>query len=255
MSVGTGELVFERLSEIDIGPQGKSFTLIIEGARPFVEEQLTFYAIGAARCNYRNNGATGQIVVTYAGEQVSQQEVPKDVISLKTSEVQQALYLNPRYTGLHPAVIKEVRQTVQDGTDYSDATGKITAATLVDGRGGQALALELYDFIVGGNDSYQLCVRTISRTRTVSQRFNRKVAQDDVESLFTPQQLADYLGSAIPFTVPTLTLTNEETAKGLVVSWRKFQCDCDDTAGGQAQLVESWQLAKWVGLHYRSKAA
>lgn len=253
--VVSGQLApIEKLESVEIDSNGRAYTIKVEGAKPFVKAMIDTYAsIPGAKVTYTADGAVGRIVARFTGPGAGITEVPLDRIALKTSEMEQPLYLNKRYVGLHPAVVKQIRQTVADGTNYSDATGEITQAAITYWSS-QGLALELYDWIVGGTDSFKVCVRTITRTRTVSPAFNRKIAQDDMEKLFTPQQLAEYLGSAIPFTVPTLTLNAEEIAKGLVVAWRKFMCDCDDTATGQGEMVEAWQLAKWAP-HYDVKGA
>lgn len=252
MSVASGILTpFAKLIEVDVTPAGRSYTVQVDGIRPRVAELLAFYSIGARSASYRSYGAMGQIVAVYTGPEPGVTEIPIDKISLKTSQITQELYANARYSLLPPAVMKQIRQTVQDGTDYSDATGKITAACVTAGIS-NGLALELYDWIVGGTDTFRVCARTITRTRTVSPRFDRTVSQADVEKLFTPAQLAGYLGTAIPFTVPDLGLTAAEANKGLVVAWQKTMCDCDDTAGGQSTLTEAWELAKWVSLHYQA---
>jgi hypothetical protein len=253
MIVVTGNPVpIEKLEEVDIGPSGMSYTIGIEGVKLFVEEMLGFYAMHATDIAYRANGATAKITARYAGPAPGVTEVPLDTISLKTSEIQQALYKNARYASLHPGTIDVIRRAVLSDEEYSDKLDKIYASANAHGTSGP-LAQELFDWLLAGTDSYQVCVRTITRTRTVSQRFDRKVAQADMDKLFTPEQLATYLGSGIPFTVPTLTLNAAEIALGLIVAWRKFMCDCDDTAGGQGQLVEAWQLAKWSP-HYDLKA-
>ena len=245
----------EKIEAIDIEPNFRSYTLGIEGAKPFVLEMVNFYAaIGVTSLSYRANGAIAKITCRVAGgSPLGGAEVPIDKISLKTSELSQSLWLNAKYASLHPAVVKMIRQRIADGEEYASAVANLTDDANHYGSS-QGLTLELYDWLLRGHDSFVSFQQTITRTRTVSPRFDRKLAESEVGYLFTPDQLVKYLGgNTIPFTVPTQTLTADEQTMGLIVAWQKFMCDCDDTAGGQSTLVEAWRLAKWSP-HYPVKA-
>lgn len=256
--VVTGQLTpIEKIKRIRVTPSGQSTDVEVEGVRPYVLEMIQYYATipGLKDLQYEADGASAKIEATYAGPPAGVTEVPLDRISLRSVPQQLSLYLNDRYVWIPARVMKEIRQTLADGTNYSEATGRITEACLFEGGLSNQIPLELYDSILIGNDSFEFVSRNITRTRTVSPRFNTNVAQADVGSLFTGDQLVTALsGSTLPFEVPALTLTAEDTTMGRIVAWRKTQCDVDDTAGGQRQLTESWQLAKWMPGVYPVKA-
>lgn len=251
-----------KLLEYNSDANGQTYSLGASGAAAFVEPLLAGFILKASSVNYRLDGALAHITARYAGPRPGTTEVPKNSLSLKTTEQTLLLYANKRYAGLPQSVVKAVRAAVDDTSmTHADGRAAINAAVLLTTSDPTAaaamtlLAIELFDWILNGSDSFQTTLRTITRTQYVSQNYSVALSQADMELIFSVIQLATVLGTALPFAVPAITLTADEIAKGYIVGWRKTQCDVEDTANYQRTLVESWTLAKWSGNHYDIKAS
>lgn len=200
------------------------------------------------------DGPTGTLVANYSRPAPGQVEIPQDTMELDCEELTQSIFVNAYFVGLHHDTIKEIRKQYEQHPDSNpnDTDGSYGAALTeinkVAGKYGPTEVVkadDAFQFLTLQNDSFYNYAFTLNWTRTVSRFYPTNIDLADMNAIFGTAKLVARTGNPKLFDVPPLTLTADDSAKGLVAGWRKRACKVSYLANGKMQLVQSWMLAKW----------
>jgi hypothetical protein len=236
------------------------------GAASQIAVLVPVAAINAESIQFRNEAPKAILTARYARHPITGAESVQNHIEIKSEIETASLFVVPAYAGI-PKSVKQIIQKVFDEQlpvrDFTDSTanppvttpGVVSVITQackqapdVNDPGtpcDPALSLELYSLMVGGTLHFEVYSTSLTFTRIVSRYFSTKLSRDDIGQLFSTAQVAAYIGDPILFDVPSLTITDAETALGFVPSWRKRLADINAIAGGSRTMVENWSLNKW----------
>lgn len=186
-------------------------------------------------------------------------EVARETQEIDTEPVQQSILLSPAFQALDAREQLLLRKVFENQETYEDAL-LVFGAPAVAGvtQGGinpvrYALAVEAYNLMIMGAESFDNYAFALKRTRSVSRRYPGELDLTSINTLWTTAQLVAYTGNPTLFEVPSLTLTADETVKNLFAGWRMKGCRVADVSDGSRQMVEEWQLAKWSRRLYALK--
>lgn len=190
---------------------GQSWTFVYSGpeSAALAQAGLLIGEADSINFNKRGNGPRFQVVARYGrdpttGSGDSSNDVNTD--ELVSSEIRQSVLLSPVLRGLIPAsvisvVVGQVTKVASGETTYSTATGVITAACLAAAIG-NGNALELFDDLIQGRDSYSVSDYTYRRTYTVSRASQTRAAFADVNLILTTSQVRSSEGTPNAFPLP-----------------------------------------------------
>jgi hypothetical protein len=248
----------QRLSYSVSRVNGRSYTRTWVGhpssidAIALVEEPL------AEEINVKTDGAVSTLTARYARPQNGKAEVPLETQELDTEAVQQPIFLNDTFASLTQDVVAEIRKqyetkpTVADKTKNTytaalDAIAKVTKAYEVGTSTAVFdLANKAFDLLQEGTENFENFSWILTRTRTVSRQYKTtKIEIQDINKIFTTEELAAMVNNLLLFDVPSLVLTADDTRRRRFAGWRKKLAKVTDVANGQRQMIETWQLAKW----------
>lgn len=176
-------------------------------------------------------------------------EVPTETHELDTAAVQQSIFMNENFQVLTAEEQLLVRKVFENQETRPDAITVLTAGV---NPARLTLATNAYDLLVMGAESFENYGYVFTRTRKCSRRYSGKLETGNINKLWTTTQVADYTGTVLLFDVPSISVSSEETAKGLLARWRMSVCRVTDVSDGSRNMVEQWQLAKWSSYLYAS---
>lgn len=203
------------------------------------------------------DGDMAVLTARYAGNPDDPTQVVPEVHDIENELVVQSIFAAPYFLPLPAAVQQAIKKEIDDPTagktglvpDYDASVDAIkTACAKVNAPQLTAKALEAFDLMLSGMDSFEISTWKFTRTRQYSARYPEKVALKGIDKTWSPAQLVAYAGNPYLFNYPTAPVTSDDIAKKLLAGWRMRLQRIRMTANGTYEVVEEWLLGK----HYRN---
>lgn len=245
----------EYRARIDV-VSGVAFQRVWRGRADILEQAFVGLSAGGKRAEYVRTGNDASVTVDYASNPAGSVEVPVVSITMRGEEITQSIFKHVVYSQLHPATIKVIKDEATGTKDYIDAINAINLEADKHDND-EAAAEQAFNLLLAGTEHYISTESyVVTRQATVSRNFVVGDLFSADGKIISTNTLASYIGSALPFNAPLpFIMPQFNLAVGadilqLVYGWRKRPTEYDITSNGNAQIIESWQSARWTNLLY-----
>jgi|GEM_PF-5508568 len=247
-----GEGICEQIPKVKYDRvTGLQFERKWEGRADLVRDNFFALIQGSQQADFSADGCKATVNTRYGNAAFDgSQEVDTVSFSLRCEEFQQSIFKHPRFSGIPIDLVKLIQTEHAGSTSYSASVKAIKALTAALDQPDEP-SLEAFALLIGADENYlvaQTYVVTMTRTSSFGFLLGLVFANDG--KLFTTSQLANYLGSTLPWAIPAFNNFSTSEALRYVYGWRKRGSEVTILPNNNKQLQEQWQSARWSLLLY-----
>jgi hypothetical protein len=202
-----------------------------------------------------NDGLLGVLSATFTGPPNGTTEIPLETLDLDFQEINGSIFKAPYFVPISGNRIKAIERCVSVARDPNKKTTDVTAktddegVTVNGGPGGDPTELEAFNLKLLGVDEYQWENPILTYTRTVSPNFPTPLVIQDVGSIWTSAEVANYLAAkAVLFSIPAVS-NNIGAPANFTLGWKK-SAKFQFISNGNCQLIEKFVYGAWADRLY-----
>ncbi|MEW6156161.1 MAG: hypothetical protein AB1813_01945 [Verrucomicrobiota bacterium] len=216
---------------------------------------------GADRIDIFPDGPVARLEAHISSEDAGASERSSDswellgnMIGKKIQEHPKLLKYSAQTHGIIQSALKDCNDANTTGYSavYQAATAAITQAALDDGLP-NGDALNFFDLMLKGTDSYNVSQYVLRKTQVVSSRYTNQLAYLDVEKIWTPAQIvkAEAMPATIVFQIWDSQTQTEKIQPNTVIQsgyawgWLKQSPVVSSVSRGKVEITQEWWLEAW----------